>query len=78
MANTDAVVRALLDRHGTTFGDELGLDLRKGTPTALFGLLLFSVLSSARIRATNATTGTQALLDEGWSSLRTLRGTSWD
>jgi hypothetical protein len=73
----DDVVRALLDRHGTTFGDELGLDLRKGTPSALFGLLLFAVLSSARIRSVNATAGTKALLDEGWSSAAKLGRTSW-
>ena len=77
MADDNDVVKTLLDRHGRTFSDELGLDLRKGTPSALFGLLLFAVLSSARIRSTNATTGTQALLDEGWSSVRKLAGTSW-
>ena len=77
MTDTDARVRALLDRHGTTFGDELGLDLRKGTPSALFGLLLFAVLSSARIRSVNAAAGTQALLDQGWSSIAKLRRTSW-
>ena len=77
MADPEHVVRALLDRHGTTFADELGLDLRTGTPTALFGLLLFAVLSSARIRSTNATTGTRALLDEGWSSPAKLARTSW-
>ena len=74
----DDVVRALLDRHGRTFAEELGLDLGKWTPSALFGLLLFSVLSSARIRSTNATSGTQALLDEGWSSVAKLARTSWE
>ena len=78
MADHDDVVRALLDRHGTSFGDELGLDLRKGSPSALFGLLLFAVLSSARIRSVNAAAGTKALLDEGWSSLAKLRTTSWE
>jgi endonuclease III len=78
MVDRDAVVRELLDRHGTTFGDELGLDLRKGTPSALFGLLLFAVLSSARIRSVNATAGTRALLDAGWSSVAKLGRTSWE
>lgn len=72
----DDVVRALLDRHGRTFADELGLDLRKVTPSALFGLLLFAVLSSARIRSFNAAEGTKALLDAGWSSVDELAGTS--
>lgn len=74
----DAVVQALLDRHGQTYADELGLDVRKGTPSALFGLLLFAVLSSARIRSTNAIDGTRALLDAGWSSAGKLAKTSWD
>lgn len=74
----DAVVQALLDRHGQTYADELGLDMRKGTPSALFCLLLFAVLSSARIRSTNAIDGTRALLDAGWSSAGKLAKTSWD
>jgi endonuclease III len=78
MTDSDAVVRELLERHGSTFGEELGLDLRKGTPSALFGLLLFAVLSSARIRSVNAATGTRALLDAGWTSATRLQRTSWD
>lgn len=74
----DEVVRTLLDRHGRTFADELGLDLRKGAPSALFGLLLFAVLSSARIRSVNATEGTKALLDAGWSNVKTLAETTWE
>jgi hypothetical protein len=74
----DAVVQALLDRHGQTYADELGLDLRKGTRSALFGLLLFAVLSSARIRSTNATNGAKALISQGWSRPGTLAKTSWD
>lgn len=77
MASDDDTVRVLLDRHGRTFAEELGLDLRKGTPSALFGLLLFSVLSSARIRSVNATEGTRALLDAGWRTPAKLAGTSW-
>lgn len=76
--NNDGVVRTLLDRHGQTFADELGLDLRKATPSALFGLLLFAVLSSARIRSTNATEGTRALLVAGWSDVARLAGSSWE
>ena len=77
-ASDDDVVQALLDRHGQTYADELGLDLRKGTPSALFGLLLFAVLSSARIRATNETDGAKALIGHGWSSPGRLAKTSWD
>ncbi len=78
MADRHAIVQDLLHRHGQTFADELGLDLRKGTPSGLFGMLLFAVLSSARIRSVNATAGTRALLDEGRSRPRKLDGTSWE
>jgi len=48
--------RGLRRRHrprpaGPARSEELGLDLRKETPSALFGLLLFSVLLSARLVA---------------------------
>ena len=73
-----AVVAALLERHGQTYADELGLQLNEGTSTALFGLLLFTELSSARIRAANATEATRALLDAGYSSPDKLAGSTWE
>ena len=78
MTDHRAVVSSLLERHGRTYADELGLDLEKNTPTALFGLLLFTVLSSARIRAANATQATRALLDAGWSSVPKLAESTWE
>jgi hypothetical protein len=50
-ASKHAIVAALLDRHGQTFATEVGIDLAKPTPSALYGLLCLSVLSSARIDA---------------------------
>jgi len=70
------VVAALLERHGQTYAEELGLDLDSDSPSALFGLLLFAVLSSARIRAANATEATRALFDAGWSNVDKLGGAS--
>src|SRR4051794_28472953 len=49
MATQKDTVRALLDRHGRTFADELGIDVAKNTPAALFRLLCAATLMSARI-----------------------------
>lgn len=73
-----AIVSSLLERHGRTYADELGLDLDRGTPTAMFGLLLFTLLSSTRIRAANATEGTRALLAAGLSSAAELAESTWE
>lgn len=73
-----AIVSSLLERHGRTYADELGLDLDRGTPTAMFGLLLFTLLSCTRIRAANATEGTRALLAAGLSSAAELAESTWE
>ena len=73
----DAVERALLDRHGRTYAEELGIDVAKGTPSPLFRLLVASILFSARIGAGQAVKAARALSDAGWTSARKLAATSW-
>jgi endonuclease III len=73
--SADRVVAELLERHGRTYADELGLDPSK--PAGLFGLLLFALLASTRIRASLAVAGTKALLDAGWTTAEKLSATSW-
>jgi hypothetical protein len=51
---TDRVIAALLERHGQTYVQELGIDVAKGTPSVLFRLLVASILFSARIGAGQA------------------------
>jgi hypothetical protein len=34
----EPIVRAILDRHGRTFSEGIGLRVERGTPAALFGL----------------------------------------
>ncbi len=72
---TGRVVAALLERHGRTYADELRLDPDK--PAGLFGLLLFALLSSTRIRASLAVAGTRALLDAGWTTAEKMARSSW-
>jgi hypothetical protein len=44
----------------------------------LFGLLLFALLASTRIRANLAVAGTKALLDVGWTTAEKLAASSWE
>ena len=73
----DRVLTALLERHGQTYAQELGIDVAKGTPSPLFRLLVASILFSARIGAGQAAKAARALTDEGWTTAEKLAATSW-
>jgi hypothetical protein len=73
-----AVVEALLERHGRTYAEELGIDLARGTPSPLFRLLCASLLFSARISADLAVRAARALNAEGWTTARKLAESTWD
>jgi endonuclease III len=73
--SADRIVAELLQRHGRTYADELGLDPAK--PAGLFGLLLFALLASTRIRASLAVAGTRALLDAGWTTAEKMAAGTW-
>jgi len=77
-ADPQAVVAALLERHGRTFADELGIDLASPGPPELFRLVCFALLSSARISADLARRGTRALTDAGWSTAQAMAEASWE
>jgi len=70
-------VERLLQRHGRTFADELGIDLRGGGPEALFELLTASLLMSARISSDIALAAARALYDHGCSGAQEMFDTSW-
>ena len=71
------VVAALLDRHGRTYAEELGIDVRKATPSNLFQLLCASVLFSARIDASIATKAARNLKRRGWRTARRMADSTW-
>lgn len=75
--SNDAVVEALLERHGQTFADEIGIDVAKDTPQELFGLLCASILFSARISSDIAVRASQALRQQGWKSAQKLAEATW-
>ncbi|MGX6447342.1 hypothetical protein ACVU7I_04650 [Patulibacter sp. S7RM1-6] len=72
-----ATVAALLDRHGRTYADELGIDLAPGTPSPLFRWLSASMLYSARISADIATRTARAMADAGWTTAQHLADSTW-
>jgi endonuclease III len=72
-----AIVEALLDRHGRTYAEELGIPVERGTPSALFRLLVASILFSARINASQAASAARALTRAGWTSAGKLADTTW-
>ena len=74
----DAILAALLERHGRTYCDELGIDIEKGTPSPLFRWLCASLLFSARIGAELAVQGAAALAEQGWTTPQKLADAKWD
>jgi hypothetical protein len=67
-----AVVRVLLDRHGQTFAEELGIDVQKNTPSPLFRLLVASHLLAANIDARLGLRAAEALSHAGWTTAEHL------
>jgi endonuclease III len=61
------VARAVLDRHGTTFAEAVGIDL-DDSPSPLFQLLVLAELLSARIGAGIAVAAAVELNKAGWAT----------
>jgi endonuclease III len=78
MASQQATARALLDRHGRTFAEELKIDVAKGTPSALFRLLCAATLMSARISSRIAVEAARNLARRGWRSPKRLAESTWE
>jgi hypothetical protein len=72
------LIRRLLEGHGQTFAEELGVKMRPASPSALFRLLCFALLASARIRHEQAFSATRALTESGWSTPKAMAAASWE
>jgi hypothetical protein len=72
------IVDALLERHGRTYAAELGIDLARNTPSALYRWLCAATLLSARIGAKAAMQAARALADQGWTTAPKMAGTTWE
>ena len=66
------VVAALMERHGRTFCEELGINLERNTPAPLFQWLCAALLMSARISSQNALRAAAALKEAGWTTAQRL------
>lgn len=77
MDSQQAIVSALLERHGRTFAAELGIDPARNTPSPLFRLLCFALLASTRIGADTAMRAARALAEQGWTTTDKLATSSW-
>lgn len=73
----DNVIKELLDRHGRTYANELGIDVTADTPSPLFRLLCFSLLASARISTDIAVAAARELADEGLTTVDKMAGSTW-
>jgi len=71
-------VAELLSRHGHTFAEDLAADVPADTAEAMFRLLVFATLASARIRSSAALEASNALFEQGWTSPRALVETTWE
>lgn len=71
------VVAALLDRHGRTFAEELGVNIRRNTPSPLFRTLCIALLGSARINWKIALGAAGALAVEGWTTAEAMSESTW-
>jgi endonuclease III len=78
VASDKDAARALLDRHGRTFAEELRIDVAKGTPSPLFRMLCAATLLSARISSNIAMDATRNLAKRGWRTPQKLAESSWE
>lgn len=71
-----ALARAVLERYGRTFADEIGVGSAPG-PAALFQLLVFALLASARISHRKAIDAARALRRKGWTTPQKMQASTW-
>ena len=73
------LVDALMDRHGTTYAEELGIDVAKGTPAPLWQLLAAALVFSTGLnhettlrgaRAVNEVRSPEAVAEAGFDGMR--------
>jgi len=74
----EKIIKAVLKQHGYTLSQELGIQLKPETPSALFRLLCAAMLSSARIKADVALRAAKGLSTRGWNTAKAMAGSSWE
>jgi endonuclease III len=74
----DRIVEALLERHGQTYAAELGIDLKRNTPSPLYRWLCAATLLSARIGAEAAMQAARSLAEQGWTTAQKMADATWE
>ncbi|MHB1295325.1 MAG: hypothetical protein ACYC4R_10080 [Anaerolineae bacterium] len=69
---------ALLARHGRTMVEELGIPLAPDNPSALFRLLVASMLFATPVEPSAAAQAAFALSDYGWTAPQTIARSTWE
>jgi hypothetical protein len=72
------IVLLLLERHGETYCDELGIDIARNTPSALFRWLCATLLFSTRISSRTAVKAAKGLAKNGWTTAEAMRASAWE
>lgn len=72
----ERTARTLIERHGRTYAEEAGIRL-KDSPSALYRLLVLSVLLSARIGADIAVSAARELSRAGYRTPRAMLDATW-
>ena len=74
----EETAQALLDRHGRTFCDELGIDIDKGTPSPLYEWSVACSLFAKPIGHDLAISGAKALFDAGYTTPNHMAESKWE
>ncbi|WP_270374778.1 hypothetical protein [Marinicauda sp. Alg238-R41] len=77
MASKSDIVQALLDRHGRTFCQELGIRLDRNEPAALFQWLVASNLFSTQIGFEHGARAARDLFDAGLTTPQKMHDSQW-
>jgi thermostable 8-oxoguanine DNA glycosylase len=77
MSSHRETIDRILERHGRTFAEELGIDVARNKPSPLFRLLCFCLLASARISNEIALDAARALAKKGWTTARNMQKSTW-
>jgi len=77
MSKRKDTIDRVLEKHGQTFAEELGINVARNTPSPLFRLLCFCLLASARISHDIALKAAKALADAGWTTASNMQDSTW-
>ena len=73
-----ALATAILDEYGTTFSEELKIHIEHNTPSPLFELLCFALISGNRISHDKSAEAMRAIFEHGWTTVKKMVESSWE